>query len=50
MRPLAELGALALEEEVVVFGEKPAGWTSIHGARPTSLGLWAIRRLLTGRS
>lgn len=50
MRPLAELGALALEEEAVVFGGKPTGWTSINGARSTPLGLWAIRRLLTGRA
>jgi hypothetical protein len=50
MRPLAELGALALVEEPVVLGEKPTGWTSISGARSTPLGLWAIRRLLTGRA
>lgn len=50
MRPLAELGALALEEEPVVFRGKPTGWTSISGARSTPLGLWAIRRLLTGRA
>ncbi len=50
MRPLAELGALALEEQPVVFGGKPTGWTSITGARSTPLGLWAIGRLLTGRA
>lgn len=50
MRPLAELGALALEEEPVVFRDEPLGWTSISGARSTPLGLWAIRRLLTRRA
>lgn len=49
LRPLAELGALALEEEPVVIGGRPTDWASISGARSTPLGLWAIRRLLTGR-
>jgi hypothetical protein len=50
MRPLAELGALVLVEEPVVVRGEPTGPTSISGARSTPLGLWAIRRLLTGRA
>jgi len=35
MRPLAELGALALEEEEVTLGGTAKGWTAIEGTRST---------------
>jgi hypothetical protein len=47
MQPLAELGALELVEEPVVFGGRPTSMTSVEGARSTVIGRWAIHRLLT---
>lgn len=46
MRPLAEHGALALDEEPIEVGGKPTELTRVAGARATPLGLWAVRRLL----
>jgi hypothetical protein len=48
MQPLAELGALELVEEPVVFGDRPTSMTSVEGARSTVIGRWAIHRLLSG--
>lgn len=48
MQPLAELGALELVTEPVVFGDRPTSMTSVEGARSTAIGHWAIHRLLSG--